>query len=224
MEHSSCPAFLFSSNMARPFWYTAVLGPRFLASAFCSGPALIILALQAIDRFSAFKVAPKVIDTLALIATVSLQINLVLLGVEIFTDFYNPPEHTASAVYLYTGLKGYNALVPWIWTAISFSLTAVVILTVHGFRRTRWLLNIACVLLIVGVWIEKGMGLVVPGFIPTPIGEIFEYTPSTVEILVSLGIWAFGIILFAFLAKVTIGIELGQIKFQPGSGPAAAQT
>jgi molybdopterin-containing oxidoreductase family membrane subunit len=207
-------AFLFSSNIARPFWYTAVLGPRFLASAFCSGPALIILTLQVIGRVTQLKVAPRVVDTLALIATVSLQINLFLLGVELFTDFYNQPDHAASAVYLFFGLHGHKALVPWIWTAIGLNLIAVVILSVHALRRRGRLVNLACVLLILGVWIEKGMGLIVPGFVPTPIGEVFEYTSTKTEVFVSLGIWAFGALVFTLLAKIAIPIEEGHSRYQ----------
>ncbi len=213
-------AFLFSSNVARPFWNTAILGPRFLASAFTSGPALIVLALQIIDRFSAFKVKADVIDFIALIITVSLQINLFLFGVEFFTEFYFPTEHGQSAQYLFFGFRGYSALVPWIWTALGLNLVAVTILTLHGLRRIRTLLNVACVLAIVGVWIEKGMGLIVPGFVPTTIGEMFEYVPTRVEILVSTGIWAFGLLIFTLLTKIAIPIELGTLV--RGSGPRGA--
>jgi Ni/Fe-hydrogenase subunit HybB-like protein len=208
-------AFLFSSNIGRPFWNTAILGPRFIASAFCSGPALMILAFQVVQRVTLLKINPRVVDTLALITTVAMQINLFLLGVEIFTDFYNQPEHTASAVYLYFGLDGYNALVPWIWTAISFNLIAVTILTIHRLRERRLTLNLACGLTVVGVWIEKGMGLIVPGFIPTPIGEMFEYTPTALEILVSIGVWALGLMVFTMLAKVAIPIEAGVLSRVP---------
>ena len=204
-------AFLFSSNVARPFWNTAVLGPRFLASAFTSGPALIVLALQVIDRFSEFEVKREVIDFMALIITVALQINLFLLGVELFTDFYFPTAHGESAEYLFFGLHGYNALVPWIWTAIGFNVVAVVILTLHPFRQQRVLLNLACLLAVVGVWIEKGMGLIIPGFIPTPVGEMFDYSPTRVEIFVSLGVWAIGLIVFTLLTKIAIPIELGTL-------------
>ncbi len=208
-------AFLFSSNVARPFWHTAVLGPRFLASAFASGPALIILALQIIDRITRLKVSPSVIAFLALVATVSLQINLFLLGVEIFTEFYFPTDHTASARFLFFGLNGYDALVPWIWTAIGMNLIAVTILSIHAFRRRIPLLNLGLMLAIVGVWIEKGMGLIVPGFVPTPIGEVFEYSPTVVEVVVSLGIWALGLLIFTLLAKVAIPIELGELRYVP---------
>ncbi len=210
-------AFLFSSNVGREFWHTAVLGPRFLASAFCSGPALIILALQVIERNTSLRIAPRVIDLLAAIVTVALQINIFLLGVELFTDFYFPTEHSASATFLFFGLDGYNALVPWIWTAIGLNLVAVSILSVHRLRRTRWLMNIGLLLTVVGVWIEKGMGLIIPGFVPTPIGEVFPYQPTWTEIVVSMGIWAIGLMVFTVLAKVAIPIEEGLLRERPSS-------
>ncbi|MEE8436160.1 MAG: NrfD/PsrC family molybdoenzyme membrane anchor subunit [bacterium] len=205
-------AFLFSSNVGRPFWHTAVLGPRFLASAFSSGPALIVLSLQVIDKVTDFKVQQRVIDFLALIITVAMQINLFLLGMELFTEFYAQTEHTASAEFLFFGLDGYNALVPWIWTAIALNLTAVTILTIHPLRRMRPWLNTALILTIVGVWIEKGMGLIIPGFIPTPLGEVFEYTPSVTEVMVSIGIWSFGLLVFTLLVKIAIPVELGRMR------------
>ena len=214
-------AFLFSSNVGRVFWHTAVLGPRFLASAFCSGPALILLALQVIERTSTVRLAPRVVDLLAVIVTVALQINIFLLVVEIFNDFYFRTEHSASATFLYFGLHGYNALVPWIWTAIGLNLTAVAILSVHSWRRRRALLNTALVLTVVGVWIEKGMGLIIPGFVPTPIGEVFPYQPTWNEILVSLGIWCVGFIVFTALVKVVVAVESGNLRWRP---PATRST
>jgi molybdopterin-containing oxidoreductase family membrane subunit len=214
-------AFLFSSNVARPFWHTAVLGPRFLASAFTAGPALIVLALQIIDRNTRFKVQASVIDLMALITTIALQINLFLVGAEIFTDFYFRTEDVAAATYLYLGLNGARMLVPWIWTAILLDGAAAIILTVHWLRGRRVMLSIACVLAIVGVWIEKGMGLVVPGFVPTPLGEVFEYLPHWGEVFISLGIWALGALVFTLLAKVGIAVELGELR-RPEPAPAPA--
>ncbi|MGH7333333.1 MAG: sulfate reduction electron transfer complex DsrMKJOP subunit DsrP [Candidatus Rokuibacteriota bacterium] len=205
-------AFLFSSNVARPFWHTAVLGPRFLASAFTSGPALIVLALQVIGRKTPFKVQSSVIDLMALVTTVALQINLFLLAAETFTDFYFRTEEVLAATYLYLGLNGATMLVPWIWSAIALEGSAAIILTIHPLRRRRVFLSIACGLAIVGVWIEKGMGLVIPAFVPTPVGEVFEYAPTWAEVFVSLGIWALGLLVFTLLAKVAIAIELGTLR------------
>jgi molybdopterin-containing oxidoreductase family membrane subunit len=213
-------AFLFSSNVARPFWHTAVLGPRFLASAFTSGPALIVLALQVIGRQTPVRVPPSVIHLMTLIATVALQINLFLLGAELFTDFYFRTDEVTAATYLYLGLDGASRLVPWIWTAIALQLIAVAALTVHPLRIRQPVASLACILAIVGVWIEKGMGLVIPGFVATPLGEVFEYTPSWGEVFVSLGIWAFGLLIFTLLAKVAIPVELGTLRARgPGRAP-----
>jgi molybdopterin-containing oxidoreductase family membrane subunit len=205
-------AFLFSANSARPFWNTALLGPRFIASAFVSGPALIIITMQIVRSVTRYPISQEVIRTMALIMAVCLQINLFFVGAELFTDFYNEGGHAASIRYLFLGLHGFDALQPWIWTALLLNVVALVILMIHPLRNDMRLLNAACVMAFVGIWIEKGMGLVVPGFIPTPLGEIFEYNPTTTELMVSLGIWGVGLFLFTLLAKATIAIELGDVR------------
>lgn len=210
-------AFLFSANSARPFWNTSILAPRFIASAFASGPALIIIALQVVRRLMRYPVHQSVIETLALIMAIALQINLFFVVAELFTHFYNEGAHSASLRYLYLGLDGSQALTPWIWTAVALNLVALVILMIHPLRRHLVALNIACGLTILGIWIEKGMGMVVPGFIPTPLGEVFEYTPTLSEILIALGIWALGTLVFTLLAKAGTAIESGQVRAQTSS-------
>jgi len=205
-------AFLFVSNPARPFWHTALLGPRFIASAFAAGPAVIILALEVIAAKTDFKVDKQIIRNLAIVTTVAMQINLFMLGAEIFTEFYAATSHSASAHYLFVGLNGRHALVPWIYSAITMELIGVTILMIHPLREQTRLMNLACIFAIVGIWIEKGMGLIIPGFVPTPLGEIVEYSPTMIEVLVSLGIWAIGFMVFTFLAKPAIAIEMGRLK------------
>lgn len=208
-------AFLYSANTGRPFWSSPLLAPRFIASAFCSGPALMILGLQLIRSISNYPVPQSVIKLLAIVMTVSLQITLFLIGVELFTEFYNEGEHAASARYLYFGLNGFDALTPWIWTALVLIGIATLIGSVHVLRDNVFFLNVACVLTVVGVWIEKGMGMVIPAYVPTPIGEIYEYTPSFPEIAVSLGIWGMGLLLFTLLVKAALPIECGNLR-KPG--------
>lgn len=203
-------AFLYSGLGGRPFWNSAVIAPRFLASAFAAGPAIIILTLQIIKATTGYPVAEKAILTLKKIVTVALSINMFLLGSELFTEFYTGSAHSVSAKYLFFGLHGHTALVPWIWTAIALnSLALVALLT--PISRIRWVLNAACVAMIVGIWIEKGMGLIVPAFIPSPLGEIVEYTPTPNEILVGLGIWAFGLLVYTILVRVTIPVLYGEL-------------
>jgi len=205
-------AFLFSADIARPFWHSSLLGPRFLASAFCSGPALLILALHALQRWARLELPRGVVGMLAVIVTVALQVNLVMLGSELFVEFYAPTEHSLSATYLFVGLDGKDALVPWIRLALGGELLAVAILMVRPLRERTPVLLAACAVVVAAVWVEKGMGLIVPGFIPTPLGEVIEYTPSAAELQVSVGIWALGAMAFAVLAKVAIAIDRGDVR------------
>ena len=208
-------AFLYAGLIAKPFWNSSLLGPRFLASAFAGGPALMIIALGVIRKFTIYDIKDETINKLALIITVAAQINLVMLGSEIFKEFYAPTEHSASAMYLFFGLHGHNALVPWIWTAIVLNIIATVCLTLHPVRSNLNLLFPVCGLLFLAIWIEKGMGLIIPGFIPSPLGEIVEYTPSWVEISITTGIWALGAFVFTILIRVAIPIELGHSRYIP---------
>lgn len=203
-------AFLYVGLGGRPFWNSAIIAPRFLASAFAAGPAFLIVVLQVIDRTTLYDVPRKAILTLRNIVTVALTINMFLLGCEVFTEFYTDSAHGASFTYLFLGLHGYSALVPWIWTAIAMNTVALVILYTPLTRR-EGALNVACLLLIVGIWIEKGMGLIVPAFTPTPLGEIVEYSPTWNESMVSLGIWAFGLLLFTIFVRITIPVLSGQL-------------
>ncbi len=209
-------AFLYAGLPARPFWNSSLLGPRFLASAFAAGPALIILVLAFIKRYTVYPIPQATLQKLALVTTVAAQVNLIMLGSELFKEFYAPTHHSLSAFYLFFGLKGHSALVPWTWTAIALNVVATAILTVHTLRNRFSWLSLACILLFVGIWIEKGMGLIVPGFLPGPWGEIVEYQPTLVEILVTLGIWALGAFVFTLLVKVALPIELGKLRYVPG--------
>ncbi len=210
-------AFLFSANSGRPFWHTSLLAPRFIASAFASGPALIILTLQVLRRVTAYPVKQSVIDMLAVIMMIAMQINVFFVIAELFTDFYNEGAHAASIHYLFLGMHGFDALRNWIWIALLMNLVAMVILTVNPWRREMRLLNLACVLGFVGIWIEKGMGLVIPGYIPTPLGEIFEYFPTGTEFAIALAIWAIGLLMFTVMAKVAIAVETGRMRAPPPS-------
>jgi Ni/Fe-hydrogenase subunit HybB-like protein len=213
-------AFLFAGLPARPYWHSALLGPRFLATAFTAGPALIILILSGIRRFTSFPVSENTVRKLALVVTVAGQICCVMTISEIFTETYRSTHHAHSAKYLFFGLHGYSRLVPWIWTSIGLMFAATATLSIHRLRKQPAVLAVCCVALFAAVEIEKGMGTIIPGFIPEPWGKIHEYAPTWVEFVVGAGIAAMGAFVFTVLAKVAIAVELGNSRW--GAAPAVA--
>jgi molybdopterin-containing oxidoreductase family membrane subunit len=213
-------AFLYVGLGGRPFWNSSIVGPRFIASAFTAGPALIILALQIIRRITAYHITDRALLTLRSIVQVSMLINVFLLVNEVFKEFYTGNSE-ASSQYLYVGLHGYHALVPWIWTAITFNLVAMFLLVLPLSRSLKWL-NLTCVLCITGIWIEKGMGLVIPGFVPTPLGQMVEYRPSLNETLICLGIWAFGLLCYTVFLRMSVPILQGRLSKANEALPGAS--
>jgi molybdopterin-containing oxidoreductase family membrane subunit len=212
-------AFLFNGLHARPFWNASILAPRFLASAFCSGPAVMMLIFQIVRKVSKIEIDNKAIFKIAELVAYAMGINLFLLAAEFFKEFYSGSIHLAPMKYLYFGLHGHNALVPWMWTAMIFNITAFFLFLRPRTRENLLTLNIACVLIIIGVYIEKGMGLSIPGFVPGTLGEIYEYAPTFIEKAVTIGIWATGALIYTLLMKFAIPIYTGEMRFyskEPG--------
>ncbi len=204
-------AFLYVGLGGRSFWHSAIIAPRFLASAFAAGPSLIILTFQVIRYFTKLKIADEALLMLRRIVAVAMVINLFLLFSEMFAEFYPQTYHMAAAEYLWFGLNGANKLQIWIWLAIAMNILATFIFTSKRSQNLAWL-NVGCVLAIVGIWVEKGMGLIIPGFVPTPLGEVVEYGPTFNETLVCLGILALGALTYTIMVRVAIPVVLGGLR------------
>ncbi|MCP4020595.1 MAG: polysulfide reductase NrfD [Desulfobacteraceae bacterium] len=200
-------AFLYQGLPARPFWNNPLMGPRFLASAFAAGPAIISLVLHIVNSATDYKIEDKIFNKLRIIIVSAAVINLLMLFSEIFKEFYFPTHHSQSAMYLFFGLNGHDSLVPWIWTAISINLLGTLILAFKPFKGNQIFLMPALVLLIIGIWIEKGIGLIVPGLVPSPMGEIISYAPSNVELLITAGVVGLGAFIVTVLLKPALIIE-----------------
>jgi molybdopterin-containing oxidoreductase family membrane subunit len=212
-------AFLYNGLSSRPFWNASILAPRFLASAFCSGPAIMLVLFQIIRKLSEVEIDNKAIFKIAELIAYAMGINLFLLGAEAFKEFYSGAVDSYSIQYLYFGLHGKTSLVPWMWSASLFNITAFFLFLFPKTRENFTTLNLGCLLIIMGVYIEKGMGLVVPGFVPDTLGEIYEYSPSTSEILVTMGIWAAGALLYTLLLKFAVPIYTGKLRFETKERP-----
>jgi len=201
-------AFLYSGLEARSFWMTAILVPRFLASAFASGPSLLIILSLLVRHFTKFDPGTEAIKKLSTIVTYALLVNIFFVAVELFTGVYSDiPEHMHHFQYLFLGLDGYSGLRPWMWMSLAFSLVSAVLMLQPKIRGNLNVLPFICVAIIVAVWIEKGLGLVVAGFIPNTMGTITEYFASVPETLVTLGVYGIGFLILTGLYKITITVR-----------------
>jgi len=201
-------AFLYSGLGARPFWLTAILAPRFLASAFASGPSLLIVLCLILRKYTKFDAGEEAIRKLAQIVTYAMAINIFFVLVELFTAFYSDiPEHKHHFEYLFLGLHGHNALVPFMWTSQILAVTALVLLLLPNVRNNFTYLFPICLGVILAIWIEKGLGMVVTGFIPSPLGKVTEYSPTLRESLIALGIYAAGFLIITILYKIAVSVR-----------------
>lgn len=201
-------AFIYAGLPGRGFWLTAIMAPRFLASAFASGPALLILLGLIVRKFSKFDPGKEAFQTLAKIVTYAMLISIFFILMELFTAFYSQiPEHMRHFQYLFVGLHGHSKLVPWMWSFVILALGATFLLINPSTRENEKTLALACVAVFISLWIEKGLGLVVTGFIPSPLEEITEYTPTAPEVLITFGIWAIGFSILTVLYKIAVSIK-----------------
>lgn len=206
-------AFFMNTMPARPAWHHSVLPIRFITTAFAAGPALIVIAFLIIRQNTKLWIKDDAIDLLTQIIVWCLGIALFLTFSEVVTELYHPTEHSAGFRYLMFGHNGLNNLVPWFWGSMAALTLGFILLLVPQTRRNYRLLPYVCAMIFLGIWVEKGMGLLIPGSVPTPIGEFSEYSPSLVEIGNSLGNWALGFLLLTVLLKGAIGVLLGDVKY-----------
>ncbi len=227
-------AFLYNGMAARPYWNSSILAPQFLASAFCSGPAILLLALQLLRRLTRFEIQNEAIWKIAELMAYAIFINLFLHGAEAFKEYYSNSEHLLYTRYWFEGLDGHRTLVPFAWAAVALNLLSFVLLVNPVSRRNWVLLNIGCVATYAGCYIEKGMGLIIPGLTPDTLGEIYEYYPSSSEVRVAAGVFAIGFLVFTLMLKVAVPILLGEFHIgdtadaatsnRPPLEPAVART
>lgn len=208
-------AFLYAGLPGRHFWLTAILAARFLASAFASGPALLIILCLIVRKYTKFDPGREAIQAVGKIVTYAMIANVFFLGLELFTAFYSQiPGHMHSFEYLYFGLEGHGKLVPLMWTSSILAVVSLILLINPNMRKNEGTLVLACAAVFISLWIDKGFGLVIGGFVPNPFGRVTEYFPTLPEVLISLGIWAVGFLILTVLYKVVVAVkeELGVAK------------
>jgi molybdopterin-containing oxidoreductase family membrane subunit len=201
-------AFLYAGLPGRHMWLTAIMAARFLSSAFASGPALLLLMAFLVRRFTKFDPGREAIQSLSKIVTYAMSINVFFFGLELFTAFYSKiPGHTHPFKYLFVGLDGHTKLVPWMWSATALAAIALLLLLNPSTRKNEGILPFAAAAVFISTWIDKGMGLVVGGFIPNMFERVTEYSPTVPEVLITLAVWATGFLILTVLYKVAISVK-----------------
>jgi Ni/Fe-hydrogenase subunit HybB-like protein len=201
-------AFLYAGLPGRGFWLSAIMAPRFLGSAFAAGPSLLILICLFLRKYTKFDAGWEAIQTLAKIVTYAMIISVFFILCELFTVYYSQiPEHMNHFTYLFTGLHGHSNLMPWMWIAVVLGLLAVALLINPKTRNSETVLPIACICVFFSLWIEKGITLVLTGFIPSPLEILTQYTPTLPEMSITLGVWALGFLILTILYKVALTVK-----------------
>jgi len=199
-------AFLFNGIAAKPYWNSALLAPKFIASAFCSGPAVLLILFQILKKTTKFEIKKEAIWKIAELMAYSMFLYLFLFFSEIFKEVYSDTHHLIHLKYLFVGAKGHNDLVIYAWISIIFSIIAFLLFLIPKTRKNVITLNIGAVMIYIGVYIEKGIALVIPGFSPDSLGQLYIYQPSLIELRTSVMIFALGFLLFTFMSKVAVEI------------------
>jgi molybdopterin-containing oxidoreductase family membrane subunit len=201
-------AFLYAGIPGRHFWLSAIMAARFLASAFAGGPALLIILALIVRKISKFDVGKEAIQAVGRIVAYAMFANVFFLGLEFFTAFYSGiPGHAQSFLYLYTGLEGHSELVPLMWISTVFAAVSLFMLWVPAIRKNEVLLTLACIMLFISLWIDKGFGLIIGGFVPNPFEEVHTYWPTLPETMITIGIWAIGFLVLSMLYKIAITVR-----------------
>lgn len=201
-------AFLYAGLPGRSYWLTAIMAARFLSSAFCSGPAILLLICMIVKRMTRFDPGEEQMRTLGGIVAYAMIINVFFFFLELFTAFYSQiPSHTAHFKFLFLGLEGNTRLVPWMWTAAFFAFVSLVLLIIPATRRKEDTLAIACIAVVISTWIDKGMGLLIGGFTPNPFERVTDYWPTTPEVFITIGVWATGFFVLTVLFKIAVSVK-----------------
>ncbi len=216
-------ACIYAGMAARPFWNAAVLAPRFLTSAFCSGPAVLTILLQILKRTTRLKIQDAAIWKIAELMAYAMALNLFLTGAEAFKEFYAGGEHVVYSEYYYLGLGNDMTLVPFAWGSVACDFAAFLLLLIPATRKNPITLNLGCLLIYAGTYIEKGMGLLIPGLTPDALGEIHPYTPSMSELLIAASVFSLGFLIYTVSVKVAVPVMLGEFKYNvpPNSAVSA---
>jgi len=202
-------AFVFAGLPGRDYWLTAIMAARFLSSAFCSGPALLLLLIFVVHRLTGFDPGRDAVRTLTKIIAYAMGVNIFLFGLEVFTSSYSGvPGLGVAKTALFFGRDGqFFWINAWMWASVAMAIVSFLLLAFPGTRDNEKLLPYTLLILVVSTWIDKGLGMLWGGFTPNPFGTITLYTPTFSEIMIAIGVYAIGALVLSLLWKIALDVK-----------------
>ena len=207
----SITAWIFGLQIARGFWYTAVMAPLFISSALVSGTGLMILLVLAVRRAGRISFRDDVVAYMAGLLAVFIPVEAFLMFSDMLTAAYPGAGFEADPIHRL--ISGPYA--PFFWFEVLVGLAVPFVLLV----RRRWrmdphLVAVASMLAVVGIFVHRfnivlnGLSYATVPFPPgvsigtaQPVGtdsftlSLF-YHPALVEWLIAAGVIAFGALVF----------------------------
>ena len=193
-------AFVLALNKARELWHSAVMIPIFLTSATASGIALLIIFAYIVQATTKTRFKPSMFRSLSTLLATVMIIDLFLLVVEIITIYWKTsamPGHVIRFNAFFFGNYAW-AFVP----VLVLGFTAFGILARQKTRHIPAVQLTAAGLYVFAVFLKR-YSLDAMGFVRTTLGQVSgNYWPSLVEVLLAVGILAFGILFITLAVKV----------------------
>jgi molybdopterin-containing oxidoreductase family membrane subunit len=172
--------FVFSTQVAHEFWFSAVQPFAFFVAAIASAGAIILLVMTVLKSSGQATLESADLQPVAGFTAVALGIDLLLIASEIVTLGFPRSENSLD-------LLGFLLASPLFWIEVVTALIAIILLAAPGTRRVPGWIAVAAVLALVDLAVKRflfvQMGFVQPNiqYAGVAIAPRGPYVPTLVE-------------------------------------------
>ncbi|UWG48613.1 Polysulfide reductase, NrfD [Halanaeroarchaeum sp. HSR-CO] len=220
----SVTGWIFATQVGRGDWFSPLVAPTFIAKALVSGLGLLLVAAIAADRLTNFEFEAELRTRLGKFLGVFLAVHVVYL-----VAAERLPHAWAANFEFWAITSGFlvgETSFFWLWTIVGGAIP-IALLAIPSLRETAWAVFTAGALAVFGV-IFEGVRLIFVGYESVnlsmapgvSVGEYGGlgstiwaqtgvYTPTLIEVAISLGIIAIGALI------LTVGLALLPIQHRP---------
>lgn len=194
----------------QPMWHSTIFGPYFVAGAIFSGIAALIIAMAIIRKVYHLDeyLRPIHFNNLGLLLLVMAMLWLYFTFAEYLTSYYGgEPAHMA---VFWEKISGRYSFYFWTMVASCFLIPFAILAR----RRTRTVAGtvLASVSVVIGMWLER-FTIVVPTLVnPRLPYERGFYSPTWVETAITLGCFAFFILLYMLFTKLFPIVSVWEVQ------------